>query len=106
MFGLSAAATGKTRRRLPALRAALALPWFRFHPIALMNENKGVFGVNLGHLWDESERVAGWMSALLDGVREGAIRPVIAARFPFEEAAQAHHYLQDRKNVGKVLLIP
>jgi NADPH:quinone reductase-like Zn-dependent oxidoreductase len=71
-----------------------------------MNENKGVFGVNLGHLWSETDRVAGWMSALLDGVREGAIRPVIAARFRFEEAAQAHHYLQDRKNFGKVLLIP
>jgi NADPH:quinone reductase-like Zn-dependent oxidoreductase len=106
MFGMSAIATGKTRRPLSALRAALALPWFRFHPIALMNENKGVFGVNLGHLWNETERVAGWMSALLDGVREGVIRPVIAARFPFEEAAQAHHYLQDRKNIGKVLLIP
>ena len=39
MFGMSSIATGKTRRPLSALRAALALPWLRFHPIALMNAN-------------------------------------------------------------------
>ena len=33
-----------------------------------------------------------------------AVRPVVAASFPFERAAEAHHYIQDRKNVGKVLL--
>jgi NADPH:quinone reductase-like Zn-dependent oxidoreductase len=26
--------------------------------------------------------------------------------FPFERAAEAHHYIQDRKNLGKVLLVP
>jgi NADPH:quinone reductase-like Zn-dependent oxidoreductase len=31
---------------------------------------------------------------------------VIAAKFKFDDAAQAHHYLQDRKNLGKVLLVP
>ena len=32
--------------------------------------------------------------------------PVVAASFSFERAAQAHHYIQDRKNLGKVLLAP
>jgi NADPH:quinone reductase-like Zn-dependent oxidoreductase len=106
MFGMSAAAPGKRRRLLSALRAAAALPWFRFTPIRLMNDNRGVFGVNLGHLWGEGDRVAGWMEALLSGWREGALRPVVAAAFPFDRAAEAHHYLQDRKNLGKVLLVP
>ena len=106
MFGMSAAAPGKQRRPLQALRAAAQLPWFRFTPLRLMNDNKGVFGVNLGHLWGESERVAGWMEAILAGWREGALRPVVAATLPFERAAEAHHLLQDRKNVGKVLLLP
>jgi NADPH:quinone reductase-like Zn-dependent oxidoreductase len=43
---------------------------------------------------------------LITYYREGAIRPVVAASFPFERAAEAHHYIQDRKNVGKVLLAP
>lgn len=106
MFGLSAAATDKRRRPLAALRAGLATLRLRWGPLGLMNANKGVFGVNLGHLWEESERVAGWMETLLGYWREGAIRPVVAERFPFARAAEAHHYVQDRRNLGKVLLVP
>ena len=57
MFGMSAAATGKQRSTLGFLRAAAATPWLTFHPMRLMNDNKGVFGVNLGHLWEEIDRV-------------------------------------------------
>jgi NADPH:quinone reductase-like Zn-dependent oxidoreductase len=106
MFGVSAAATRKRGRRLDLLRTAASMPWLQFNPIALMNQNKGVFGVNLGHLWGEMERVSSWMEALLGYYRSGSIRPVVAASFPFERAAEAHHYIQDRKNFGKVLLIP
>jgi NADPH:quinone reductase-like Zn-dependent oxidoreductase len=106
MFGLSAAATGKQRSWLGFAKAALSLPWLQFTPPALMNQNKAAFGVNLGHLWGETDRVAGWMESLLSLHREGVVRPVIAARFPLSEAAQAHHYLQDRQNLGKVLLVP
>ncbi|MGH7819686.1 MAG: zinc-binding dehydrogenase, partial [Candidatus Binatia bacterium] len=38
--------------------------------------------------------------------REGKVRPTVGARFPLAEAAAAHHYIQDRKNVGKVVLVP
>jgi hypothetical protein len=27
--------------------------WLQFNPLYLMNANKGVFGVNLGHMWDQ-----------------------------------------------------
>ncbi len=106
MFGLSAAVTGKQPSRLAFLRTALSMPWLQFNPVALINQNKGVFGVNLGHLWDEAGRLSAWMEALLQYYRMSVIRPVIAAKFSFDEAAAAHHYIQDRKNVGKVLLIP
>jgi NADPH:quinone reductase-like Zn-dependent oxidoreductase len=106
MFGMSAAATGKQRRIVGLAKAALSTPWFRFTPLRLMNENKGVFGVNVGHLWNEVDRIQAWMEALVGYFRAGAVRPVIAARFSFDRAAEAHHYLQDRKNIGKVLLVP
>ena len=106
MFGLSAAATGKRRRPVAALRAGLATVRLRWGPLRLMNENRGVFGVNLGHLWGETERIAGWMETLLGRWRDGAVRPVLAERFPFARAAEAHHFVQDRKNLGKVLLVP
>jgi len=106
MFGLSAAAPGKRGSRLRAAFAAARVPVLRFHPMSLMSQNKGVFGVNLGHMWQEVERLSGWMEQLLALYREGAIRPVVAATFPLERAAEAHHFIQDRKNVGKVLLVP
>jgi NADPH:quinone reductase-like Zn-dependent oxidoreductase len=105
MFGLSAAATGKKRSVFSLLGAAMRMPR-RFTPLRLMDANKGVFGVNVGHLWNETDRVAGWMEALLEQYSGGALRPVVDCSFPFAEAAAAHHYIQDRKNFGKVLLTP
>jgi NADPH:quinone reductase-like Zn-dependent oxidoreductase len=106
MFGLSAAATGKQRSWLGFAKAALSMPWLQFTPLALMNENKAAFGVNVGHLWGEIDRITGWMEELLRLYREGAIAPVIGGRFSFSEAPKAHHFIQDRKNFGKVLLVP
>ena len=106
MFGISSAATGKTKSVYSFLRMAASMPWFKFTPPQLINNNKGVFGVNLGHLWGELERVGLWMETILKYYDKGIIEPVIAKTFRFEEAALAHHYLQDRKNIGKVLLMP
>ncbi len=109
MFGISAAATGKRRSLTSLAVTLLGTPWLQFTPLALMNANKGVFGVNLGHLWEEQDRVSGWMETLLDYTRErgeSRIVPVVAETFPLERAAEAHHYIQDRRNIGKVLLIP
>lgn len=106
MFGLSAAATGKQRSWLAFLKAGLSMPWLQFTPLALMNANKSAFGVNVGHLWGEIDRISNWMEELLRLYREGSVKPVIAESFSFTEAPKAHHYIQDRKNFGKVLLIP
>jgi NADPH:quinone reductase-like Zn-dependent oxidoreductase len=38
--------------------------------------------------------------------QRGAVQPVIAAEVPFSEAAEAHKLLEERRNLGKVLLIP
>jgi NADPH:quinone reductase-like Zn-dependent oxidoreductase len=101
-FGLSSAATGLKPNRLRALAAVARLPFF--HPIKLMNDNKAVMGVNLGHLWDHLGRLRDEMHHLLDDWRAGRIAPVIAATYPLERAAEAHRCLQERRNVGKVLL--
>src|SRR6185503_11899210 len=106
MFGISSAATGKERSMASMLRTVASMPWFQFTPIALLNANKGVFGVNLGHLWGEVERIRGWATQLLKLWEKGVVRPQIARTFRFDDAAAAHHYLQDRKNLGKVLLVP
>jgi NADPH:quinone reductase-like Zn-dependent oxidoreductase len=106
MFGISAAVTQKKRRIFDMLKMLVRTPWFQFNPLSLINANKGVFGVNAGHLWDESDRVRGWGEELLALWTQGAIKPKIAQSFKFSEAAAAHHFIQDRKNIGKVLLVP
>ena len=106
MFGLSAAATGKSRSVVSMLATVARMPWFQFNPLALMNANKGVFGVNLGHLWGELDRQRQWADGLIELWSNKAIKPKIAKTFRFDEAAKAHHFIQDRGNIGKVLLVP
>lgn len=106
MFGVSTMVTGERRSLSSAVRAVASMPWFRFTPIALMNENKGVFGVNLGHMWDQADRIGSWMESLLGEYRAGALAPVVAKTFALADAADAHRFIQERKNIGKVLLIP
>ena len=77
-----------------------------FTPLSLMNANKGVFGVNLGHMWGEVDRIRGWVDQLMSLWEQRAIKPKIAHTFRFDEASTAHHFIQDRKNIGKVLLTP
>ena len=104
MFGVSAASATGVRGKLKLLKAAAQMP--RFHPLGLLNKNRGVFGLNLGHMWHEPEKVAVWMRDILRGVQEGWIRPYVDRTFSFEEAGAAHQYLEQRKNIGKVVLIP
>jgi len=106
MFGISAAASGKERNMIGMLALLARMPWFQFNPLALMNANKGVFGVNLGHLWGEIDRQREWADRLLELWAQGVVKPKIAKSFPFAEAAKAHHFIQDRQNIGKVLLVP
>jgi len=37
---------------------------------------------------------------------KGEIEPIIDSTFPFDQAGDAHHHVQQARNVGKVLLVP
>ena len=52
------------------------------------------------------QRVRGWAAEVIDLCEKGVVKPVIARSFRFDDAAAAHHFIQDRKNIGKVLLVP
>jgi NADPH:quinone reductase-like Zn-dependent oxidoreductase len=71
-----------------------------------MSRNKGVFGLNLGHLWGEGEKVAGWTEEIVRGIQEGWIQPHVDRAFPFDQVGEAHRYIEARKNIGKVVLVP
>ena len=104
MFGVSAASANGLKGKLKLLKAAVQMP--RFHPIGLLNKNRGVFGLNLGHMWHEPEKIAEWVTAIIEGVNDGWIRPHVDRAFSFEQAGEAHAYMEARKNIGKVVLVP
>ncbi len=104
LFGASSMATGERRSIVAALRGLLSMPSFRAIP--LMNANKGVFGVNMGHLWDEAGKLRAMLLQILALCESGHVTPVVDRVLPFHEAGDAHAYLQAHRNFGKVLLTP
>src|SRR6266853_4796041 len=104
VFGMSSASASGIRGKLRALKALVQTP--KFHPLALMNRNRGVFGLNLGHMWGEGEKVAEWTQEIVRGIHEGWIKPYVDRAFPFDQVAEAHRYIEGRKNIGKVVLVP
>jgi NADPH:quinone reductase-like Zn-dependent oxidoreductase len=104
MFGVSAASATGIAGKLKMLKAVAQTP--RFHPFGLINKNRGVFGLNLGHIFHEPEMVAEWTREILRGAAAGWIRPHVDRAFPFAEAGAAHTHIESRKNTGKVVLVP
>ena len=51
------------------------------------------------------EDAAEGFEALFDAVISGAVRPHIGARYPLENAAEAHRDLEARKTVGSTVLV-
>jgi NADPH:quinone reductase-like Zn-dependent oxidoreductase len=104
MYGVSAASATGIKGKLKLLTVVLQTP--KFHSLSLVSRNRAVFGLNLGHLWHEPEKVAIWMRAIMRGVEEGWVRPYVDRAFNFAEAGDAHAYIEARRNIGKVVLVP
>ncbi len=104
MFGASSFATGKKRSILAAVKGVMAMP--RFGAIGLMNDNKGVIGFNLGHLWGRIDLSVKYLQQIIELVADGTFTPRVDRSFPFDQAGDAHSYIQDRKNFGKIVLTP
>jgi NADPH:quinone reductase-like Zn-dependent oxidoreductase len=102
MLGVSSVTRGETRNWWHAALAIFRMP--RFRPLSLMNHNRGVFGLNLAHLWEEQGKLTASMQTLLEEIAAGRLRPVIAKTFPLEQAADAHRFMQSRSNIGKIVL--
>jgi NADPH:quinone reductase-like Zn-dependent oxidoreductase len=101
MLGVSSMA-GDRPNRWRALRAWWAMK--PFGALSLINRNRGVFGLNLGHLWDERAALQPLMDLIMTELQAGRLVPVVARTFPLERAADAHRYIQSRSNIGKVVL--
>jgi NADPH:quinone reductase-like Zn-dependent oxidoreductase len=109
MFGLSEVQTGD-KRNLPAVLKGLVamplatMPWWK--SLSMMSENKGILGLNMLHWWDREGSLDRVIEPLMEDLEAGRLRPVVAESFPFDRAPEAHRFLAEAKNVGKVVLVP
>ena len=104
MYGASAMISGGKRNIVAAVSTVAKMPWF--HPLQLLPDNKGIFGVNMGQLWDETELLRREMEEILKGFQSGEFKAIVDQEVPFAEARRAHERLEARENFGKVVLVP
>jgi NADPH2:quinone reductase len=69
-----------------------------------MNKNAAILGMALNHA-SPFER-AGIHAALVEGLRNGTLRPVIAQELPIRHAARSHEAVMAPGHHGKVILVP
>jgi NADPH:quinone reductase-like Zn-dependent oxidoreductase len=104
MYGASNLLTGN-RRNLPrTIKNVATMP--RFHSLKLINDNKAVIGLNMLKWWDAVGSLVDFMKPIVELTADQRIQPVVAQSFSFDRAADAHRFIQERRNVGKVVLTP
>jgi NADPH:quinone reductase-like Zn-dependent oxidoreductase len=103
-FGASSLVTGQRRNLATALRTVLRMP--RFNLIKQMSESKAVIGLNMLTLWKDRGTLEPWIGPLREMLDDGTVKPVVADDFSFEEAGAAQSMITERRNVGKVVLVP
>ncbi|MEK6277950.1 MAG: medium chain dehydrogenase/reductase family protein [Actinomycetota bacterium] len=109
MYGASEVQSGE-KRSLPTALRTLAkspfatMPWWK--GLAVMKENKGVFGLNMLDWWDREGNLDRVIEPLIPALQSGDLKPVVAEAFPFDRAPDAHRFIAERRNIGKVVLVP
>ena len=101
-FGASSLVSGERRSIPTAIKGVAGTPWF--NPLRMMPVSKAVIGLNMLGLWDAKGSLDEFVEPLRGWIESGAVRPVVAEAFPLERGPDAHRFMQERKNVGKVVL--
>jgi NADPH:quinone reductase len=71
----------------------------------LMSGNRALIGLSLG-MEMGTPRVRSMIARLIEEIARGELKVVLDREFPLAQAADAHTYIESRKAVGRVLLIP
>jgi NADPH:quinone reductase-like Zn-dependent oxidoreductase len=56
--------------------------------------------------WDAEGSLDRVIRPLVPELRQGQLKPVVAEAFPFDRAPDAHRFIAERRNIGKVVLVP
>jgi NADPH:quinone reductase-like Zn-dependent oxidoreductase len=104
-FGASSVVGGEKRNLVKA--APQALRMIRgFNLMEQMSASKAVIGLNMLTLWDDRGSLDEWITPLTEMMDDGSLKPIVSDEIPFDRAADAHRIITERRNVGKVVLVP
>ena len=102
VYGNQNLVQGKTRSRLALAKEFFSMP--KIKPFEMIGQNKAIMGYHLGRLKGAEHKIKRAMLGIYKMIEQGDVNPVVGKVFPFDQASQAHEYIQKRKNFGKVLL--
>jgi len=74
------------------------------NPRHAMNKNATILGMALFHA--TPQELAGIHAALVEGLRNGTLRPVIGQELRLAQAARAHEAVMEAGHYGKIVLVP
>jgi len=103
-YGFANLASGQRRRPARLASQVAGIPLLT--PLGLMNHNRTVSGVNIGHLWGQIAILREELQAVLVLWDQGRVKPHIDRTYPFAEAATAHRRILQHQNTGKIVLVP
>ncbi len=69
-----------------------------------MNKDAAILGMALFHA--SPAQLVGIHAALVEGLRNGTLRPVIAQEIPLAQAARSHDVVMEAGHHGKIVLVP
>lgn len=104
-FGASSVVDGEKKNLLKAAPQALRMVR-GFNIMDQMGDSKTVIGLNMLTLWKDRGTLEPWVTPLLELMADGTIVPVVSDVVPFDRAGDAHRIITERRNVGKVVLVP
>jgi NADPH:quinone reductase-like Zn-dependent oxidoreductase len=101
-FGASSVMSGESRNLRSIARMVATTPIF--HPMPMMQSSRSVIGLNMLTLWDAKGSLDEYIDPLREWIDAGKLRPVVSEAFPLERGGDAHRFMGERRNIGKVVL--
>src|SRR5260221_11891978 len=104
MYGLSEGSRDG-KRDIPAMLKSLVsmptttMPWWK--SLLIMNENKGVYGLNMLKWWDAEGSLDRVLEPLNADLEAGPLAPALVVAFSFERTREAHKFRAAPRNDGK-----
>jgi synaptic vesicle membrane protein VAT-1 len=88
------------------LRAYRSLPKATIRDV--LRRSRGFMGLHVGYLMSKSDLLRPMWNQMIEVCENHKLKPIVETKaiFPMSLAGEAHEYIDNRKNIGKVLLDP